>query len=116
MNKNVYRLKKNKDFRKVYSRGRSFADRKIVVYLYKNDQDESRIGFSVSKKVGKAVIRNRIRRILKEICRLNRPKIKKGYDIIIIARPSAAKDTYRVLERSFLWLIKKSGLQVEEEK
>lgn len=114
MKEKVYRLKKNKDFRRVYSKGRSFADRRIIMYFFKNDREESRIGFSVSKKVGNAVIRNRTRRILKEICRLNRSQIKKGFDIIIIARAAIAGNTYREIEKSFFWLIKKSGLGAED--
>lgn len=116
MKQNVYRLKKNKEFRKVYSLGRSFADRRIIIYLHKNAKEESRFGFTVSKKVGNAVIRNKVRRKLKEICRLNRSKIKKGFDVIVIARPAAAGEKYLDFEKSFIWLIKKSGLLTKEDK
>lgn len=116
MEKTVYRLKKNKDFRRVYNHGRSYADRRLILYLSKNNYGGTRIGFSVSKKVGKAVIRNKVRRKLKEISRLNREKIKKGFDVIIIARPVVADCTYREMEKSFIWLLKKSGLLEEEER
>ncbi|MCL4415901.1 MAG: ribonuclease P protein component, partial [Actinobacteria bacterium] len=60
----------------------------LIIYLFNNTKENSRFGFTVSKKVGNAVIRNKIRRKLKEICRLNCSKIKKGFDVIIIARPA----------------------------
>ncbi len=116
MKKKTCHLKKNKDFRKVYRHGNSFADRRLVIYVNKNSiMVGSRVGFSVSKKIGNAVVRNRIRRVLKEICRLNRSKIKNGYDIIFIAKTGILNATYRDLEKSFLWLIGKSGL-LEEKK
>ena len=80
-------LKKDSDFRKVYKHGKSFANRYLVMYILNNKSENSRIGISVSKKVGKAIIRNKVRRRIKEAYRLNiDEKIKNGYDIIFIAR------------------------------
>ena len=59
-------IKKDSDFRRVYQRGKSLADRNLVIYTMKNKSDKSRIGISISKKVGKAHVRNRIRRCIKE--------------------------------------------------
>ena len=64
-------LKKDSDFRKVYKHGKSFASRYLVMYILNNKSENSRIGISVSKKVGKAIIRNKVRRRIKEAYRLN---------------------------------------------
>ena len=64
-------LKKDSDFRKVYKHGKSFANRYLVMYILNNKSENSRIGISVSKKVGKAIIRNKVRRRIKEAYRVN---------------------------------------------
>ena len=103
-------LKKNSDFRRVYRRGRSLADRNLVLYTLSTG-DETRIGFSVSKKVGNAVTRNRLKRRLREISRLNAYKIKDGYDIICIVRVAAKNADYSTLESSFMNLVRRTGLK-----
>ena len=64
-------IKKDKQFRYIYSRGKSFANKKLVVYYIKSNDEKLKIGISISKKVGKAVVRNRLRRLIKENIRLN---------------------------------------------
>jgi len=86
MLKKTYRLKRREDFRLVYKRGRSKAGSLLVLYARKNGLSHHRVGFSVSKKVGKAVERNRVKRQLREICRLNPQWFKPGFDYIFIAR------------------------------
>lgn len=106
MNKSFY-IKKNQEFRRVYKAGASLADRFLVVYRIPNKQGINRFGFSISKKIGNAVVRNRIKRILKEICRLNNNHMKQGYDIVIIARNPAKNQSYQGLEKSLINLLKK---------
>ncbi|GAB4257005.1 ribonuclease P protein component [Thermincola ferriacetica] len=109
------KIKKSSEFRKVYVSGKSVSNRYLVLYYLKNGQPNSRVGFSISKKVGKTVVRNRIRRLLTEITRLSWHKISEGWDIIIIVRPRfVEKLCYTSLERAFINLIKKSGLSKEE--
>ena len=104
-------LKKDSDFRKVYQRGKSLADRNLVIYTMKNKSDKSRIGISISKKVGKAHERNRIRRCIKEAYRLNiDDKVLGGYDLVFIARINAADKDYRELERSLKYICKKANI------
>ncbi|ADU32557.1 ribonuclease P protein component [Evansella cellulosilytica] len=81
------RLKKNEDFQIVFQRGKSAANRQFVMYsLIKQDQTLPRIGLSVSKKIGNAVERNRIKRLMREALREVLPHIKENVDIVIIAR------------------------------
>ncbi len=100
-------IKKNGEYRKVYSLGKSVADRRLVIYFFKNNLDTSRFGFTVSKKVGKAVTRNRVRRLLKEACRQNILKFPDGYDFVILARRGAAVIKFRQAEDSIIKLLKK---------
>ncbi|MBO8127866.1 MAG: ribonuclease P protein component [Peptococcaceae bacterium] len=99
-------IKKNRDFRKVFSHGKSKAGKSLVVYRLSNGSDKRRFGFSVSKKIGNAVVRNRVRRILKEICRLNEDQFEAGYDYVIVARPAVTKSNYHSLGQSLLSLVR----------
>lgn len=95
-------LKKNHEFRRLYSKGKSVAAACLVCYCRKNGRDANRIGFTVSNKIGNAVTRNRIRRRLREIYRLHEGEVKRGYDIVIVARHKAAKADYHRLEKELL--------------
>ena len=79
-------LKENKDFRRLYSRGRSYASGVLVTYVMKNRSNNVRIGITTSKKIGKAVMRNRSRRIIREAYRQIMDEIKPGYDFVFVAR------------------------------
>ncbi|MDR0879643.1 MAG: ribonuclease P protein component [Clostridioides sp.] len=104
-------LKKDADFRKVYRHGKSFATKHLVIYVLKNKSDRSRLGISVSKKVGKAVTRNRVRRLIKEVYRLNiDEKIKPGYDIVFIARNSSKDAGFNDIQKSMGYLTRKSAV------
>jgi len=107
----MQKLKKSIDFKRVYGKKNSIANKHLVFYTLKTD-NESRIGFSISKKVGNAVVRNKIKRRLREISRLNGCKIKDGYDIVCIVRIFAKDIDYNTLNNSFLHLAKKAGLFV----
>ena len=90
-------LKKNEDFRDVYQNGRSRSHSALVLYVKKNETEENRLGVVVSKKVGNSVIRHRIKRLVKENYRLSETSYKKGYDLVFVARKSAAEaDYYRI--------------------
>lgn len=106
----INRLKKNEDFRKVYQKKKSMANRLLVIYILENKYGYNRIGFTVSKKTGKSVTRNRIKRLLRESYRLNEGKILPGYDIIFVARDTASKATYKEIESAMLHLFKKMKL------
>lgn len=101
------RLKKRRDFTRVYQRGKSRAGRCLVLCRRKTGLSDYRVGFTVSKKVGNAVTRNKIRRRLKEISRLRPELFTCGYDYIIVARPSVVNLSYHEMERELEQLIKK---------
>lgn len=100
----IITIKENRTYRRVFANGRYKADRLLVVYRLSNATAGCRFGFTVSRKIGKAVVRNRVRRQLKEICRLNQEAFKPGNDYVIVARPAAARADYRVLNDSLLRL------------
>lgn len=79
-------IKKNEEFKKVYSLGKSKANKLLVMYILKNGTDSSRFGISVSKKVGNSIVRHRLTRLIRESIRLNLDVFESGYDIVIVAR------------------------------
>ena len=79
-------LKENRDFRRLYGKGKSFVSPVVVTYLMKNRCKQVRCGITTSKKIGKAVQRNRSRRVIREAFRLLSPRIKPGYDFVFVAR------------------------------
>ncbi|WP_106769582.1 ribonuclease P protein component [Paenibacillus faecalis] len=105
------RLRNRADFSRVYRHGKSFANHQFVVYWsYKKDIEQFRVGISVSKKIGNAVVRNRLRRQVKEIVRSHQHEIAKHMDIIFIVRKGALGKSYQELERSVLHVLRKSSL------
>ena len=107
-------LKKNSDFRRLYTKGASAATPCLVVYCRPNRRAENRLGYTVSTKLGHAVVRNRVRRRLREIVRLSEPVLKQGFDIVIVARSRCVGAPYRKIEASFLEACGKLGLIGEE--
>ncbi|MFA5776800.1 MAG: ribonuclease P protein component [Patescibacteria group bacterium] len=107
-------LRLNKEFAEVYNKGGSVVNRFLVLYYLPKDQEYTRVGFSVGKKFGNAVKRNRMKRILREICRLHMKQINKGFNCIIIARPRGAGENYQTIEKSFLKLADKARLLRKE--
>lgn len=92
-------LKKNSEFRSVYRHGVSAANRYLVLYKFPNKGLGRRFGFSISKKVGKAVCRNRLRRILKEICRLHFERFPAEHDFVFIVRQPSFDQDYHQMEK-----------------
>ncbi len=82
----IITLKRNNDFRRLYSKGRSYTSSVLVTYVRKNRLGYVRIGITVSKKIGKAVLRSRSRRIIREAYRMLSMEINTGYDLVFVAR------------------------------
>lgn len=105
------RLRKREDFNKVYRYGRSFANSQFVVYWRKrSDRGTFRMGVSASSKIGNAVVRNRLRRMVKEIVRLSAPKLLDEMDLVLIVRKPALSLQYKEMEGSIMHVLRKSGL------
>ena len=103
-------LKNNRDFQSVYKKGRSFADRLIVIYVMENNTPGNRLGISVSKKIGNSVVRHHFCRLIREIYRLHEDMFNSGLDIVVVARKGAADAEYHDLERSFMNLSKRQRI------
>ncbi len=82
----IITLKRNNDFRRIYSKGRSYTSQVLVTYVMKNRRKEVRIGITTSKKIGKAVLRNRSRRVIREAFRAISDDVAFGYDLVFVAR------------------------------
>lgn len=97
-------------FELVYAKGGSWADKELILRALPNTLNSPRFGFVVSRRVGKAVVRNRVKRLLREITR--QMPVKPGWDIVFIARVPAAAADFRELEKSVGTLLSRAGLCV----
>ncbi len=97
-------LKKNDDFKRVYKKGRSKADKRIVLYALKNHSDENRLGISISKKVGNSVVRHHVTRLIREVYRLHEEDFHIGWDLVVVVRKGQADITFRDIEMSLIKL------------
>ena len=106
-----YRLRKNKQFQYVYHRGKSCAFREVVVLYIR--ASKMQVGFSVSRKVGNSVMRNRVKRRLREQFRPLIPRLKRGY-YVVVARESAARADSAALCAALTGALKRQKLFAEE--
>ena len=102
-------LKLNHFFRRLYHTA-GFADSYLVLYARRNRTGGNRVGITVSKKLGHAVVRNRTRRRLREIYRLNEAQFQPGWDIVVVARTRAVEAPFEKLTASYLALAAKAGV------
>ncbi len=107
-------LKLNHLFRRLYRKGSSAANRYLVVYCRCNGSEENRIGYTVSAKLGHAVVRNKVRRRLREIYRIHEGQFCPGWDLVVVVRSAAVDAPYKKLEGAYLSLADKLGLLRKE--
>lgn len=106
-------LKRNHIFRRLYS-SQGFANSYLVLYARRNRSGHNYVGITVSKKLGKAVVRNRTRRRIREVYRLNEALFAPGWDVVIVARTRAVEAEFGALSRGLLSLAGKAGLLIEQ--
>ena len=107
-------LKFNHVFRRLYAKGNSCANRYLVVYCRRNGTQKNRVGLTVGAKLGHAVERNRLRRRLREIYRLNEQQFQRGWDIVVVARTRAVEAPFQRLTASYLNLAARAGILRED--
>lgn len=108
-----YRLRHNRDFQRLRRDGRIFRHPMLVLSHLPNGLAHNRYGFIVTRRLGRAVQRNRVRRLLREAVRRLHPRLAAGYDIVLITRPAIADETYSVVEQTVESMCRRAGL-VEE--
>lgn len=114
--KRQHRLRHNVDFQRVRRNGKSNASPLMVLAFLRNELDYSRFGFVVSKRLGKAVQRNQIKRRMREIIRLRTARIKPGFDLVFIARQPIQRASYSEIERCLEQLLQESDLLIQGSK
>ena len=114
MLKRQYRLTSSARIKELQQRGRSWRNRWLVLIKRANDRPESRFAFSVSRKLGNAVVRNRTRRVIRECIRRRLPSIATGWDVLLIARHPARGAPLTQIDRAVADLMQRSQLQTIE--
>ena len=113
--KRAVTLKENHEFRRLYQKGASAVSGPMVIYCRKNKLGHNRLGITVSVKLGGAVVRNRIRRRLREVYRLHEHQLKEGFDIVIVARHRAYDAPFSQLEKDWLRVAERLSLLREQQ-
>ena len=108
--KNTVTINKNTLFRKIYSKGTSYVNKYLAVYALPSRDKVSRIGITVSKKLGCAVIRNRAKRLIRESYRINEENISPGYNIVVVARKMVVGTDFHHVNSALIHLLKKHSL------
>lgn len=109
--KKEFRIKKNEEFQHIFRSGKTFANRQLVIYfLEKAGQEHFRVGLSVGKKIGNAVVRNRIKRLLRQSFYDLKDDIKPQYDIVIIARQPTKEMSFGEIKKSLIHLLSRQRL------
>ncbi|PWH19183.1 MAG: ribonuclease P protein component [Ardenticatenia bacterium] len=112
--KRQYRLRDRADFQRTRQEGKCWGHRLVVLCALRNNLAYSRFGFAASRRIGKAVVRNRARRRMREIIRVNMSAIAPGWDVVLIARPALLQATYSELRDAICELLRRAGLWVTE--
>ncbi|MCY3743247.1 MAG: ribonuclease P protein component [Candidatus Poribacteria bacterium] len=102
------KLKKSWEFQRAYQKGSKYWNRYFVIYVLHNHFNHLRLGITVSKKVGKSVQRNRVKRLIRESFRQLRPQVKVGYDIVVVGRTSACRLTCQETQHALAQLFHKA--------
>lgn len=97
-------IKKNSEFQQVYRNGKSYANKLLIMYISRSERPDTRIGISVSKKVGNSVVRHHLVRLVRESFRLHKDEIETRLDIVVVARQMAKESDFKKIESAYLHL------------
>lgn len=111
--KNTVSLNQNTQFKRLYYRGKAFHGPYFVLYMMRSSEPFNRLGFTVSKKIGKAVVRNHTRRLMYEAFRLYEPQLKTGYHIVMVAKKQCLKADFHKIYHTLGGTLKKADLFVK---
>jgi ribonuclease P protein component len=103
-------MKKTEEFRRCYENGKSYANKYIVLYVWKNGGSNNKVGISCSKKIGNSVVRHRFARLVREAYRLHEDIFNSGLDIVVVARACAGDASFFDVEESLLTLAGKARI------
>jgi ribonuclease P protein component len=106
-----HRLRSSERIREVRQQGQSWHNRWLVLVKQDNERAESRFAFSASRRIGNAVVRNRVKRLMRESIRLRLPRISGGWDVLVIARIPARQASFEQLDRAVGHLLEEASLQ-----
>lgn len=104
------RLRRNKSFQAVYRSGKSYANRQMVLYVLPQRGQERRVGFAAGKRLGSAVVRNRVKRLLREAYRLEQHRLVGGMDLILVGRQSLVNESLPTVAAALLHLCERAKI------
>jgi len=105
-----FRLRQSRDFTRLRQEGRAYHSRWVIVSVIPNGLPHNRYGFVTSKQIGKAVTRNRVRRLMREAVRLFHPQLRPGYDSALVARPSLGEEPFAGVQRILREMFNRAGV------
>ena len=113
--KKEYRVKKSQDFDNIIRKKQSFANRQFVIYYQENKLDHMRLGISVSKKLGNAVVRNRIKRLIRSVLTELKPQLQSEIDFIVIARKPVVSMNYQEVKKCMMHVLKLGKILIKDD-
>ena len=112
----MFRLSKSEifrgkhDFNAVHNRGRSFANHALILLIVRDEQYNGKVGFAAGKKLGGAVVRNRVKRLMREAYRLNKNSLRRDFGMILVGRKFLATAKFKDAQKAFLDLCRRAKL------